>query len=279
MPTSKELAREVEALALTVTGYETGKSGQNGLCDCIGLVMGAMTNLGRGSYPMHSTNYFARYQMDSLRILSDAELLSAGQLVYKANNDQSDLNDRYKQGGRYYTGDLLNYYHVGVVTDVNPLEITHCTSIGGISGIKRDSTIKGWTHVGEVRGVDYARSTGTQIEEAKNMAQAVVSASNGKPVRMRKMPGTDAPTLAKLDVGTVVDVVEQAGEWSTIIAPNGTRGYMMSSFLALAEAPSESAPAEQEPSRRAEFEETVIAQLDRIEMLLNVILDGEEGAG
>ena len=96
MPTSKEFAREVEALALTVTGYQTGKSGQNGLCDCVGLIMGAMTTLGRGSYPMHSTNYFARYQMDSLRVLSGAELLSVGQLVYKANNDQNDLNDRYK---------------------------------------------------------------------------------------------------------------------------------------------------------------------------------------
>ena len=156
MPTAKEFASEVDELALTITGYQNGKSGQNGLCDCIGLVMGAMTRLGRGSYPMHSTNYFARYQMDSLRILSPAEKLAIGQLVYKADDNQSDLNDRYKAGGRYYTaGNMLNYYHVGVVTGTTPLEITHCTSSGNISGTKRDSSTKGWTHVGEMRGVDY----------------------------------------------------------------------------------------------------------------------------
>ena len=45
MPTAKEFAYEVEDIALTVTGYQTGKSGQNGLCDCIGLIMGAVNRL------------------------------------------------------------------------------------------------------------------------------------------------------------------------------------------------------------------------------------------
>lgn len=231
MPTAKEFAREVDELALTITGYQNGKSGQNGLCDCIGLIMGAMTRLGRGSYPMHSTNYFARYQMDSLRILSPAEKLAVGQLVYKADDNQSDLNDRYKAGGRYYTdGDLLNYYHVGVVTGTAPLEITHCTSSGNISGIKRDSTTKGWTHVGEMRGVGYALNN-TEHKEETPMQKATVAASNGEPVRMRKAPGTDAVTLAKLQVGTVVEVPEKAGEWATVVAPDGKRGYMMTKFL------------------------------------------------
>lgn len=230
MPTAKEFASEVDELALTITGYQNGKSGQNGLCDCIGLVMGAMTRLGRGSYPMHSTNYFARYQMDSLRILSPAEKLAIGQLVYKADDNQSDLNDRYKAWGRYYTGDMLNYKHVGVVTSVSPFEITHCTSSGNISGIKRDSSTKGWTHVGEMRGVDYAL-TRTEHKEETPMQKAIVSAANGEPVRMRKAPGTDAVTLAKLPVGTLVEVPEKAGEWATVVSPDGKRGYMMTKFL------------------------------------------------
>ena len=232
MPTAKEFAREVDELALTITGYQNGKSGQNGLCDCIGLIMGAMTRLGRGSYPMRSTNYFARYQMDGLRILGPAEKLVIGQLLYKADDDQSDLNDRYKPGGRYYReGDLLDYYHVGVVTDVNPLEITHCTQSGTISGIKRDSSTKGWTHVGELRGVDYA-TYHTENKEETPMQKATVNAANGEPVRLRKAPGTDAVTLAKLPVGTPVEVPEKAGEWATVIAPDGKRGYMMTQFLA-----------------------------------------------
>ena len=232
MPTAKEFAREVDELAQTITGYKIRKTGQNGLCDCIGLVMGAMTRLGRGSCPMHSTNYFARYQMDGLRILSSAEKLSVGQLVYKANDDQSDLDDRYKPGGRYYVESigLVNFYHVGVVTAENPLEITHCTQSGSISGIKRDSSTKGWTHVGEMRGVDYSAHYTEQKEETY-MLKATVTAANGDPVRMRKAPGTDAVTLVKLPVGTPVEVPENAGEWATIVAPDGKRGYMMTKFL------------------------------------------------
>lgn len=292
MPTAKEFAREVEALALTVTGYQTGKSGQNGLCDCIGLIMGAMANMGRGSYPMHSTNYFARYEMDSLRMLSSAERLSIGQVVYKARDDQSDLNDRYKAGGRYSTGDLLDYYHVGVVTDTDPLEITHCTQDGSISGIKRDSSAKNWTHVGELRGVNYAE---TAPEEGNTMSQtAYVTATNGLPVRMRKAPGTDSDTIAKLPIGTVVEVVEVGnadGEaWATIIDPDGRRGYMMEKFLLYLEnanedelrppdganMPEETAPALEQMTA---YEADVLERLARIETKLDAILDGEGGVG
>lgn len=51
-----------------------------------------------------------------------------GEIVYKARKpgDSSyNLPDRYKANG----GDLLDYYHVGVVTKVRPLEITHCSTM------------------------------------------------------------------------------------------------------------------------------------------------------
>lgn len=239
MPTAIEFARAVEELALTITGYQTGKKGQNGLCDCIGLVMGAMTRLGRGSYPMHSTNYFARYQMDGLRVLSPAERLGFGQLVYKANSDQSGLNDRYKAGGRYYTGDTLNYYHVGVVTAVSPLEITHCTSSGNISGIKRDSNTKGWTHVGELRGVDYALAHNREEDAVAMADKMVVYALSGGTVRMRERPSLDAPTKIKVPVGETVIVNESADGWAQI-EYNGETGYMMTRYLAPATAEADS---------------------------------------
>lgn len=235
MPTAKDFASEVDELAQTITGYQIGKSGQNGLCDCIGLVMGAMARLGRDSYPMHSTNYFARYQMDGLRILSPDERLAVGRLVYKANKDQSDLDDRYKPGGRYHVESigLVNFYHVGVVTAENPLEITHCTQSGNIRGIKRDSSTKGWTHVGEMRGVDYGlRDNYTQEDYAMSKTAYVVS-PDGKAVRLRKTPAVDGGynTIAKVSTGTVLDVPEQAGEWATVVTPDGQRGYMMTKFL------------------------------------------------
>lgn len=234
MPTAKEFAYAVEDLALTITGYQNGKSGQKGLCDCIGLIMGAMASLGHGSYPMHSTNYFARYQMSGLRTLKNGETLQVGQLLYKHNEDQSDLNDRYKAGGRYYVnGDLRNYYHIGVITDLNPLEITHCTQSGNISGIKRDSSTKGWTLVGELMGVDYELANYDEgWREPVVSRTAYVDVPPGTTTaNMRKRPDIESEFIKRVPAGVAVDVFEEADGWAKIADPDGVKGYMMTKFL------------------------------------------------
>lgn len=234
MPTAKEFAYEAEDIALTVTGYHEGKSGQNGLCDCIGLIMGAMNRLSRISYPIHDTNYFRRYQTNNLRTLKSGETLQVGQILYKARADQSDLDDRYKPGGRYHTpNDMQDYYHVGVITSLSPLEITHCTQDGSISGIKRDSSTKGWTHVGDVKGVDYATDTNVgRNEEATMSKTAYVSVPAGtSTANLRKRPDKSAPLIKRIMKGTVVDVLEQSDGWAKIVDPEGDKGYMMTEFL------------------------------------------------
>lgn len=283
MPSAKEFSYEVEDIALTVTGYQEGKSGQNGLCDCIGLIMGAMNRLSRISYPIHSTNYFARKQTDNLRVLKSGETLQVGQILYKANSDQSDLNDRYKHGGTYYAnGDLNNYYHVGVITSLSPLEITHCTQDGSISGIKRDSSTKGWTHVGEVKGVDYAADTNVGSKEEATMSKtAYVSVPAGTTTaNLRKRPNKKADLVKRITKGTVVEVLEQADGWSKIQDPTGDRGYMMSEFLKILEYADENAPEAGEDAQQqapeSHFEQEVLERLTRIEERLNAI-DGGVG--
>jgi len=272
MPTSKQFAREVEALAMTVTGYQSGKSGQSGLCDCIGLVMGAMSRLGHGSYPMHSTNYFARYEMDELRVLKSGETLQVGQLLYKANDDESDLNERYKPSGRYYReNDLHNYYHVGVITSLNPLEITHCTQSRSINGIRRDGSAKGWTHVGELNGVDYDVPA---LKQEEIMKTAYVSVPEGtSTVNLRKRPDSSAPLIKRINKGVVLDVLEQADGWAKVVDPTGAVGYIMSEFLKLLEYANEGGKPATETADSMPFEENIINRLERQEMLLNAILE------
>ena len=62
---------------------------------------------------------------------------------------------------------------------------------------------------------------------------AYVVSTDGKAVRLRKTPATDGSynTIAKINPGTVVDVQEQAGEWATVVTPDGQRGYMMTQYL------------------------------------------------
>lgn len=227
--TNKEFVERVEEIAATNPTYRTGGDGSDGTCDCIGLIMGALGT----EFPMHSTNYFARYELAvEPNQLTDEEEIELGDLVFKARNPQNptyDLHERYQEGGRYYIiGDLLDYYHVGVVTGVNPLEITHCTQTGTINGIARDYTTVGWTHVGIVDDMEYE----DQWVDApvSSHAIATVYSEDGNPVRMRKAPATTSETIVKVPKGASVEVVESAGDWSTILW-NGKRGYMMSKFI------------------------------------------------
>ncbi len=220
--------RRIAALPLT---YRWGGRGVDGTCDCIGLIMGAMYAAGHAKYPMHSTNYFARYEMDSLEKFEGVAKL--GEIVYKARDDVDGLNERYNPGGRYYTGDMLNYYHVGIVTRVEPLEITHCTENGGINGISIDiptyeRSLKGWTHHGRLKDVAYE---GGEDDAQVDAYKAIVKSKNGQPVKLRSTPDKEKPYIAEVAVGTVLDVTEQAQGWSQVILPNGMRGYMMSEFL------------------------------------------------
>lgn len=226
--TGKEFADGVADIAEKDPTYRTGGIGRDGTCDCIGLVMGAMYALGHSEYPMHSSNYFARCEVDNLqRVDAMEDELKPGMLLFKARSDGNpryDLNASYRQGGRYFTGDLLDYYHVGVVTGVNPLEITHCTSTSHTDGIALDRTLDSWTHAGMVRGVDYRGSA----EEA--METAIVTAQSGSTVNLRKYPDKASAKLAKVPVGEAVYVYEEADGWSKV-KWNGVAGYMMSRYL------------------------------------------------
>ena len=245
------LARVKEIVASNPS-YRTGGSGADGTCDCIGLIMGAMARNGQKQYPLHSSNYFARYEMKDLEPL-ETQSLAAGHLVYKAR--VGNLNGRYLEGGRYYTGDLLDYYHVGVVTSVNPLEITHCTSGDGVDGITTDSSPRGWEYSGRMKNVDYEDGT----EEEPNMAYtAFVTATNGKTVNLRKRPDANSELVVRVRIGDVVSVQESAAGWSQVITAAGHTGYMMDAFLK--RFGEEEEPKPEEP----DFQQQVLEKLDRI---------------
>lgn len=221
--TNCEFVENVLRIAETNPTYRTGGDGSDGTCDCIGLVMGAIGK----KYDMHSTNYFARFQMRSLDSLLDESQLHEGSIVYKGRRDTAELNARYQAGGRYYTGDMLDYYHVGVVTAIDPLEITHCTSTNNINGIARDNSIRAWSHFGDPLDVELADSEeGVSV----GMYNATVTAESGNNVRMRSRPDAEAPTVVKVPLGQTVQVLESADGWSKVDW-NGQRGYMMGKFL------------------------------------------------
>lgn len=228
--TTTDFLTKVREIAAESPAYKLGRDGSDGLCDCIGLIIGAIRRNGIKYTEIHGSNWFARHHTSSLMRVTDAADLSLGDIVYKVRTPGAagyDLPSRYAKDP-----DKYDYYHVGVVTGVDPMEITHCTSGGGVDGITTDSKLGKWAYKGQLSEID------SQTEEGESMTIAAkVIAANGKPVNMRKKPLTTSALVDRVPVGAEVSVISYDEDWAQI-AHKGATGYMMTKFLDLpAEAP------------------------------------------
>lgn len=151
--------------------------------------------------------------MSALYRYLDASQLELGWVVYKAREPG---DSGYSLPSRYDDSpDRLDYYHAGVVTGVDPLEITHCTSGGGADGIVIDTKQSKWIYGGPLKMIDYGGGGGGTVAQT-----AIVTADNGKPVNMRKTPGGDL--IERVPVGSIVTVIEKGSDWSKVTWKNYT---------------------------------------------------------
>lgn len=213
----------VQENAARIHAYELGHDGSDGKSDCIGLIIGALRLAGFKWPGTHGSNWAARNAMATLDHIADVREMFPGEIVYKAKEPGESgysLPDQYKN-----SGDLRDYYHVGVVTGVNPLVITHCTSVAG--GIKRDTAIGNWCFGGKLKYVDYCEQEEPDMETPY---QAIVTADNGKTVNLRAKPDIKSTIIARVTVGATVTVLDELGEWDSV-SYYGKTGYMMDKFL------------------------------------------------
>ena len=214
----------VEQNVARVHAYQEGHDGSDGLCDCIGLGIGALRLAGIEWKWTHGSNYAARYRTKNLRTVSSAKDLKLGESVFKGKlpgESGYNMPAKYKS-----SGDLHDYYHYGIVTRVNPLQITHCTGVSG--GIKRDTSLGNWGFAGENSFVNYDEGGDEPVEEV--LYRAVVHADNGYPVKMRSKPDCNSNILAKIPLGVTVNVLDELNGWAKI-GVDGQTGYMMLKFL------------------------------------------------
>lgn len=236
--TAQTFLEKVAEIADASPMYRLGGDGSDGTCDCIGLIIGAIRRSGGSWTGTHGSNYAARYEMRELLPVTDAGELCLGDVVYKARTPgQSgyDLPEKYSADP-----DKRDYYHVGVVTAVSPLEITHCTG----PGIVRDTKLGKWTYRGRMKKVAY-----DETEAVEPMAQtATVVADSGSTVKMRSAPSTSSGLYWDVPVGATVQVAEISGSWAKVRYGDRT-GYMMVTFLDMGgqEAPETGGNAETAP--------------------------------
>lgn len=238
---------KVEEIKRENPAYKQPGDGSNGLCDCIGLLIGAVRRMGLKYTGIHGSNYAARYQTVELKPIYSEDDLELGDVVYKACEKGSqkhkwDLPERYWSGKQYYNGDMHDYYHVGVVTSVNPLNITHMTSPQMRIDTKLDQNRNSvWNYHGKFKPVYKASDGKQESTETKPQvnpdiipntgSQAIVVADNGLPVKMRQYPSKDCRTWDKVPCGTKAVITDPGEPWAKINCGRRKGWYMMSRYL------------------------------------------------
>ncbi|NLI20392.1 MAG: SH3 domain-containing protein, partial [Clostridiales bacterium] len=216
-----------------------GGLARDGTCDCVGMVFAAMTRAGHEDYELKSSNYFAREQINDMMLdLSESDVF-LGMVVFKRRYEGDagyKLPNRDNVGGRYYNGDLTDYYHIGVVTGVDPLVITHCTSGGGANGTTKDYRLGAWSCGGRLKGVDYDDDN---TEEGSTMAFTGLSCTVvGGALNLRASKSTSSTRVYQIPEGSLVYCYEDDGTWSRIkYDGNGKTytGYAKSEYLSEAD--------------------------------------------
>lgn len=269
--------RCVQEIKEAAPTYRLGGDGSDGTCDCIGLIIGAIRRAGGKWTGTHGSNYAARFAVGGMMRNVDAADLELGWIVFKARGPMDagyDLPEKYRVGGASYTGDVMDYYHVGVVTGVEPLAITHCTKGGGVDGMMVDTRQGDWRYAGPCALVTYAADTDSSEggDAYMETRRAVVVSEDGNPVKLRSTPSTDNPYLAKAPVGTAVEVMQDAQGWAQVRLPDGKVGYMMTKFLAFEGAEDVPESGQDEPSGET-FEAEVLDRLEGIQRTLDAVLD------
>ena len=219
--------------------YVEGGDGSNGECDCIGMVRGGLKRAGATDIKnMRGTNQAARKAIQKLGRIEYVKDLRVGDVVLRTRDKDypaAPLPDRYRKGGADYdpTVGETNFTHIGTVTCMDPIEITHMTS----PTAKKDKSIKGWTYSGKLPWVEYDPNPEPQPGPDPEPEYATVYAENGKPVKMRAKPSTGCSLYWIVPVGAEVRVYE----WDASTDKNGVTwsriqwagqdGYMMKQFL------------------------------------------------
>lgn len=229
-----EFLSYVNEIASEEPAYRVGGKGEDDTCDCIGLIIGALSRAGERWPGLHGSNWAARNAMKALLPVSSASELCLGDLTYKARKPGANryaLPERYKDDP-----DRNDYYHVGVVTRIRPLEITHCTSPGGM---KRDTRLGAWCYRGSLKAVDAIGEPAddpdepTPSPERMEQTKVYVVTPDGNPLKIRAKPSRKCRLWWKVENGAEGELLgTKAGAqgWARVKF-GGVTGWAMTAYL------------------------------------------------
>lgn len=195
-----------------------GTNNQNGI-DCSGAFVRAYKMQNASIY--HGSNRIMRVYCQKQMKITSWDSLRLAMPMFKARSDLSNLSSQYKPGGKYYNPALPDdYYHIGLITSLEPLTITNATTpVARADSFPRKSgesdaayhtravsaiNAKGWTWCAQLSDVPYEGGGGTEPEPGTDTKTVVVSASS---VNMRKTPA--GTYMLRIPGGTTLTITDE----------------------------------------------------------------------
>ena len=232
MITVQRYIEGVRSIYVEQPSYRTGGDGSDGTCDCIGMCRGGSERAGEKNIKdFRGTNQAARKTIRDMKPISSVKDLMLGAVVLKTRDkDDKDmpLPDKYRKGGSEYDerwGET-NFTHIGTVTGLNPLEITHMTS----PTAKVDTKLGNWKYSGWLPWVIEEENAEDPDGQEPDIEWATVTAKSGSTVKMRAKASTSCRLYWDVPIGSSVMVLERGETWTRIVWA-GQSGYMMTQFL------------------------------------------------
>lgn len=204
--------------------YESpGTNDKNGI-DCSGMFVKMYREQGAKIY--HGSNTIFREYCSETGKITSAKDLQVGMAVFKCK-PWTDAD----KGNKWYGTEPGNLSHIGFVTSVNPLEITHCTS----PVAKTDSSIGKWAYWGKLKDVDYGGSPspepGPDPEPTPVTKTMYVTTPDGKSANIRRKASKQAALVEHVPYGASVTWTKNNGKGWAYVKYHGFVGWMMEDFL------------------------------------------------
>ena len=236
--TSSQVKSDFEEI-IGWTYVSPGTNDINGI-DCSGAWVRCYKK--HGFSILHGSNSIFRKECSSTGQITSKDVLKVGMMVFKNRFDGKEP-EKFKNDG------LGNFYHIGAVTSVNPLVITHATSPNAKQDKKFNSNMNGWTHWGignkvEISDVvvddnlddggDETVATSGELQD-KNCK---IVANSGSTVNIRKSESQKGELVVRVPVGDTVLVTSDSGNsyvgvrWEDVAGVYKKVGKVYTGFMA-----------------------------------------------
>jgi len=215
-----EFLKQIDVLKGKNLRYQKNASGENGECDCIGLIIGALREMGIKWDGIHGSNFAARRRITQGEVSPDPDTVvppvtGTKATVVAESGSWVKMRAEPKTSCRLY-----EEIPVGAeVTIVSPGEEWAKVNYG---------RFKGWYMMAKFLQVGDAEPAPVQPDEPK---YAIVTAKRGNTVKMRQKPSLDCRLYDDIPVGSRVKVEEAGNKWSKVSYGIRKGWYMQTAYL------------------------------------------------